>query len=332
MIKVSIIIPMYNVAHYLENCVNSVIEQNLDSNSFEVIMVNDESPDNSLEVAKNLAELYNFVTIISQKNKGLGGARNTGVKNAKGQYIFFLDADDWLLPNSLRKLINISDKYELDILEFGANLVNENSEVTSSMSTSSNSNIYNGIEYYNTIKYAGSACNKLYSNVFLKTNKLFFLEKIYGEDFEFNTRALFFTKRILAIKDVSVAFLQSSNSITRNNDKSKKDKYLNDYIHILSSIKEFRDSQLKKEQKDSINSFFNERLTMVNINAFYLMFKNNYSFSEIKNYKNTLKEKELFYIKHTVGIKKKELFRKIMLNNFFLFRPALAMKKILNTN
>lgn len=323
---------MYNVAHYLEKCVKSVINQNLKSGSFEVIMINDDSPDNSLEVANNLSEQQDFIRVISQKNKGLGGARNTGIKNSKGQYIIFLDADDWLLPNSLNKLIEISDKHELDILEFGADLVAENGETINTLSRSSGSKIYHGIEYYNTIKYAGSACNKLYSRTFLETNKLFFLEKIYGEDFEFNTRALFFTKRILAVENVSVAFLQSSNSITRNNDRGKKDKYLNDFVHILSSIKDFRDRYAQVNQNDSVDSFFNERLTMVNINAFYLMFKNNYSFNEIKKYKETLKKKKLFYIKHPVDIKKKELFRKIILNNFFLFRPIQIIKRTLNIN
>ena len=83
MIKASIIIPMYNVAQYIEKCVQSVIDQNLKPGTFEVIMVNDDSPDNSLEIATSLSKRYNFITIISQKNKGLGGARNTGIQNIK---------------------------------------------------------------------------------------------------------------------------------------------------------------------------------------------------------------------------------------------------------
>ncbi|MDD7885827.1 glycosyltransferase family 2 protein [Flavivirga sp. 57AJ16] len=332
MIKASIIIPMYNVAQYLDKCVKSIIAQNLKPGTFEVIMINDDSPDNSLEIATNLSKQYNFISIISQKNKGLGGARNTGIQNAKGDYIIFLDADDWLISNSVENIIKISDKHKLDILEFGAHLVAESGETVNTISRSSNEIIYNGIEYYNTIKYAGSACNKLYSRAFLQTNNLLFLEKIFGEDFEFNTRALFFAKRILAVENVCAAFLQSSNSITRNNDRAKKDKYLIDFTHILSSIRDFRDRYSHTNQSESVSSFFNERLTMVNINAFYLMFKNNYSFNEINKYKKTLKEKKLFYIKYPVAIKKKELFRKVMLKNFFLFRPAQLLKRALNTN
>lgn len=330
MVKASIIIPMYNVAKYLEKCVQSIIDQNFKPGTFEIIMVNDESPDNSLEIATTLSKHHNFINIISQRNKGLGGARNTGVQNSKGKYIIFLDADDWLLPNSIKDIITISDKHELDILEFGANLVAESGEIVSTVSKNSNLKIYNGIEYYNCIKYAGSACNKLYSRSFLETNKLVFLEKIYGEDFEFNTRALFFAKKVLAIENVCVAFLQSSNSITRNNDKSKKDKYLNDFIHILVNISNFRDSQSLHNKNKSVTAFFNERLTMVNINAFYFMFKNNYSYKELKKYRATLKKKNIFFIKHKVAIKKKEHFRKFILNNFFVFVITQPLKKYLN--
>ncbi|WP_299554770.1 glycosyltransferase family 2 protein [Seonamhaeicola sp.] len=328
MIKVSVIIPMYNVAHYLDRCVNSVIEQNLKPDSFEVLMIDDESPDNSREVANQLSKKFSFIRVFSQKNKGLGGARNTGIQNSKGAYILFLDADDWLLPNSLKDLISTSDEYGLDILEFGANRVAENGNTINTLSISTN-RVYSGIEYYNTIKYSGSACNKLYSRLFLQSNGLLFLEKIYGEDFEFNTRALFHAKKILAIKNVCAAFLQSPNSITRNRDKVKKDKYLNDFVIILSSISNFWKSLSDVQNDEAKTAFFRERLTMVNINAFYQMFKNNYSYDEINNYRKKLKSKDLFYINHPVAIKKKDLFRKVMLKNFFLFRISQPIKRVI---
>ncbi len=327
MIKFSIVIPMYNVAHYLDKCVNSVLDQNLKQGTFEVLMINDESPDNSLDVANRLADKYAFIKVISQKNKGLGGARNTGVSNASGKYIIFLDADDWLIPNSLESLVHICDTRELDILEFGAHLVSENEEILFTVSKNSDSKVYNGIEYYNTIKYSGSACNKMYRRDFLLEYKLVFLEKIYGEDFEFNTRSFYYAQRVLAINQVCAAFLQTSNSITRNNDKKKKDKYLNDFVIILSNISDFWKSVSDKVNDVAVSNFFTERLTMVNINAFYQMFKNNYSYKEIRDYKTKLKDKGLFYVDHSVAIKKKDLFRKIMLKNFFLFGLSQPIKK-----
>lgn len=110
MIKLSIIIPMFNVAQYLRKCVLSAFNQGLSTNEFEIIMVDDESPDNSLDIAKDMSKTHDNITVISQKNKGLGGARNTGITHAKGEYLLFLDADDYLLPNTFKFLVDMALK------------------------------------------------------------------------------------------------------------------------------------------------------------------------------------------------------------------------------
>ncbi|MDY8136293.1 glycosyltransferase family 2 protein [Aquimarina sp. 2201CG5-10] len=326
--KISVIVPMYNVAQYLQKCVDSVLQQNVGHEEIEIIMVNDESPDNSLEIANQLAEEHSCIKVVSQKNKGLGGARNTGVSNATGEYIVFLDADDWLVQNSLDKLLKLASDNNLDILEFGANLVNEDGEITSTVATNSEGKLYTGVTYYNTIKYSGSACNKLYSRLFWERHNLAFLEQIYGEDFEFNTRSFFYAQRVMATEIIGAEFLQTFNSITRNSDRSKKDKYARDYITILTSIRDFFETHRDDENKEIIK-FFTERLTMVNVNAFYLLFKNNYSFREITNYRRTLRKNGLLFITHEIANKKKNLFRKIMINNSYLFRFSQPIKKLL---
>lgn len=316
--RVSIIIPMFNVEQYLEKCITSVIAQNMKEDDFEVIMVNDESPDNSFLLATALSKKHNFIKVISQKNKGLGGARNTGILNASGKYLFFLDADDWLLPNKLTELVQMADKHILDILEFGANLVSTKSSVVSTVTYSSNNKIYNGIDYFNKVKYSWSACNKLYSREFLLKHNLFFLEKVYGEDFEFNSRVSFYVQKMMGIKNISVEFLQSENSITRNKSKNAKDKYLNDFYTALKSIYNFK--QLNAKTKNE-RAFFDERMTMINIDAFFMLLKNKYSYSEIEAYKTKLQANNLYYISSKVYDKKKNLFRIIFLKYFFfLFR------------
>lgn len=324
---VSIIIPMYNVAAYLNKCISSIFEQDIAITDLEIIMIDDESPDNSLEVATKLAKKHSNIKIISQKNKGLGGARNTGITNATGEYILFLDADDWFIPNTIKKIITKAKQNNLDILEYGFNQVNNNGKIVNSLAIC-NDNIFDGVNYYNNIKYAGSACNKLYSRSFLMENNLVFLEKIYGEDFEFNTRAYFFANKVMATDIICSEFLQSDNSITRNKSKSMKTKYLNDYIKILDNIKSF---YLKNniENKPEVAIYFGERLTLVNINAFFMMFKNKYSYKEILDYKKSLDTKKILYIKQTVTNKKKNIFRRIMLQNFFLFKFSQPIIKLI---
>ena len=129
MIQLSIIIPMYNVEKYIHKCIHSVVQNNLKRDDFEIIIVDDESPDNSLSIATEIAKEFDNITIISQKNKGLGGARNTGIQNAKGKYVLFLDSDDFYTPNSLETILKIAFDNELEILEFGAIVVDSTNKI-----------------------------------------------------------------------------------------------------------------------------------------------------------------------------------------------------------
>ena len=98
----SIIIPVYNVEQYLQDCLNSVVKQYYID--YELICVNDGSTDGSLVVLEEYQQKYPQITIISQQNKGLSAARNAGIQAAKGDYLFFLDSDDWIEPNTLEML------------------------------------------------------------------------------------------------------------------------------------------------------------------------------------------------------------------------------------
>ena len=98
-IKVSIVIPVYNVEKYLEECIESAIKQSL--NDIEIICINDGSTDSSLEILKKYEKKYSNIIVISQENKGLSASRNVGIRKAKGKYIYFLDSDDFIDTNSM---------------------------------------------------------------------------------------------------------------------------------------------------------------------------------------------------------------------------------------
>jgi glycosyltransferase involved in cell wall biosynthesis len=324
--KVSFIIPMFNVEKYLETCIGSVVNQGLYSDEFEILMINDESPDNSVNVANSIATKHSCVKVISQKNQGLGGARNTGIINAKGEYLLFLDADDIYIENTIKEILSIGILNNLDILEFGAQGIDEQGNITYQVSNNSSTKITSGIEYYNKIKYMNSACNKLYKRSFLLDNQLLFVEKIFGEDFEFNTRALYMAKRVMAIDNIVAQFLQTENSITRTKDIEKKRKYIDDLIDILRRIQKFR-LEFESLKKNGHNLFFNKRMTLTTIDIFFQMFKYNFPFSEILKTKHLLESENIFYSRNTVNDLKKNLFRTIFLNfNFFFFYIASNFK------
>ena len=115
--KLSIVIPVYNVAEYLPKCLDSILNQSF--NDFEVICVNDGSIDNSLDVLKSYREKDSRVVIIDKKNEGSGVARNTGIDAAQGEYLYFIDSDDWIEDDCLQKIINKADELKTDILIFG---------------------------------------------------------------------------------------------------------------------------------------------------------------------------------------------------------------------
>jgi glycosyltransferase involved in cell wall biosynthesis len=323
---ISVIIPMYNVAKYLETCVSSVLNQDIEERDYEILMINDGSLDDSEEVAKNLASRIPSIKIITQENKGLGGARNTGIKNAIGEFLIFLDADDLLFKGSLKNLIQICEKDKLDILEFGANKIDESGLVLSTITKESNGKIYKGIDYYKQIKYMGSACNKIYRRDFLLKNNLWFLEHIFGEDFEFNTRVLFFTNKIRAVSTIGAEFLQTTNSITRSTNRESKVKYLRSFFKILENLTSFK-TKVVSSDDNKIEEFFLERLTLTNIDIFYMMLKHDFTYKEMVAIKKELKEKNLLFLKNKVTDKQKNLFRIIISNAFYILKPLIYLKK-----
>ncbi|MBW1619750.1 glycosyltransferase family 2 protein [Empedobacter falsenii] len=116
--KLSIIIPVYNVENYIEECVKSIRSQSLTDDEYEIILVNDGSTDNSLSICELLVNSYSNIRLFNQPNKGQSTARNVGLKHAIGSYIFFIDSDDYLKPQYLKNLLNIIESQSLDFLGF----------------------------------------------------------------------------------------------------------------------------------------------------------------------------------------------------------------------
>lgn len=115
-VKVSVIIPVYNVENYLKPCLDSIIKQTL--KDIEIICVNDGSSDSSLEILKEYAEKDKRLKIIDQKNAGAGAARNVGLDNAVGEYVSFIDADDWVKHKLYKRLYSVAKAEDLDIIMF----------------------------------------------------------------------------------------------------------------------------------------------------------------------------------------------------------------------
>ena len=116
MAKLSIIVPVYNVEQYIKACIESLYRQEIAENDFEVIIVNDGTPDKSMEVIADIVTQYSNIIVVEQENQGLSAARNTGLKNANGEYILFVDSDDLLIDKSLQLLLELSISTKADLI------------------------------------------------------------------------------------------------------------------------------------------------------------------------------------------------------------------------
>lgn len=242
---ISVIVPCYNQAQYLDECLQSVLDQTYQN--WECIIVNDGSPDHTEEVAKKWLEKDNRFRYIYKENGGLSSARNAGIREAKGEYLFFLDCDD-LLPNIdsfyiYSKHINIV-KYDFissnlqEILAF-------NKITKDSFFNNKEEKELLGEDVFRSflkVDIPVIACNKLISRNLLLSSNITFKEGVYHEDELFTFLLCFFSKRVLLIQDITYQYnRQNSNSITLN----KTFKHFDDLISIISyKINFYTDNRL----------------------------------------------------------------------------------------
>lgn len=126
--KISIIIPVYKVEKYLKTCLDSLLEQDLSSNDYEIICINDGSPDNCFQILNDYAQKYSNISAVHQDNRGVSAARNKGLELAQGEYILFVDADDSLFPNVLGTLYTKAKSNALDLLYLQVDYFDENNQ------------------------------------------------------------------------------------------------------------------------------------------------------------------------------------------------------------
>ena len=195
--KVSVIIPVYNVEAYLKQCLDSVINQTL--KDIEIILVDDESPDNCPKICDDYAKKDKRIKVIHQKNKGLSGARNTGMEFATGEYIAFIDSDDWIEKTMLRTLFSTAEKHNSDVAVCNVNLCYPSGKVENKKywRYEKISQLYTEDIYSEFLISPCWSCNKIYKKNILDKLNLKFIENILYEDVPF------FTELFLNIQKIS---------------------------------------------------------------------------------------------------------------------------------
>jgi len=211
--KVSIVMPVYNVEKYLANCIQSVLNQTY--TNFELIVVIDGSPDNSEAIARKFEKLDSRIKVHTKPNGGISDARNFGLNIAIGEYIFFLDSDDWIEHDLLKENIEIMVDKQLDFLVFGfyQDSVDEEEKLIKQVKHLPEDNIWLNGEAIHLSPYMlnilGYAWNKIYRKQYLNQNNISFINGIsLFEDILFNAKVYQHSDRILFNKKAYVHYIQ----------------------------------------------------------------------------------------------------------------------------
>ena len=212
--ELSIVIPVYKVEQYIRKCLDSCLNQNVNHERYEIIAVNDGSPDNCEKILNIYQKKYKNIIVISQKNQGLSVARNTGLREAKGEYIWFIDSDDSIVENCLNDILKaLSDRP--DILNINYQKVFEDTRTPILVES----------KFINTGILTGGldtpAQFGIYNRRFLNFNNLEFYPGIYHEDIEFKPRVTYLARRISFHSPIVYNYLQRTNGSITSSFKLK---------------------------------------------------------------------------------------------------------------
>lgn len=298
--KVSVVIPVYNVEKYLVECMDSVINQTF--KDIEIICVNDGSTDDSLAILEYYAKLDDRIKIITQENRGLGNARNVGMRHASGDYLVFIDSDDYISLDTIAKLYNNSLSNGSDIVIFKIARFDNEGNVNYKLPGFDFDDFFEEVDFnnfsftYSDIKKyvmnaSFSACLKFYKKeIFDKQDDLIFPEGIAYEDVPFHIKIMLYANKISFVPEFLYYYRFNPNSIINTSSNGDDIFIICDMVESFLR-KNYYYAEFKEEfELFKISQIFNYLLT-TNTEDYFLMAKK--EFSEMSIEKNNLIPKSL---------------------------------------
>ena len=265
----SIIIPVYNVEAYLAECLDSVFSQQLCD--CEVIAVNDGATDNSRNILSAYQLKYPELIIIDQYNKGLSGARNSGMACAKGEYVYFIDSDDYLLPNAIEAILNAIQSTNAEVIGFNATA---NGDTVYIPSFKVSKLVITGIRFFSEFFIENgfhpffNIALYVYRKSFLEFHNLYFKKGIYHEDILFTLQVFYYTKSICGYNISIFNYRQNREGSITTNIKLKN---LSDKSKICRELDCFY------QEHNFENKYFYNTIFYIYIFTIYQALQNGYS-------------------------------------------------------
>lgn len=318
--KVSIIVPVYNVSEYLSKCLSSLVAQSLED--IEILIVNDGSTDNSGEIARQYAEKYpNMIRFFEKKNGGLSDARNFGIEHATGEFLAFVDSDDYVSPNMMQDMYTLAQTHHADMVICNLQKVNEREEITQKLTQLPNfplafalkdrSDAFSDMSYF--------ACNKLFRRCLFEKER--FTKGIHFEDIELIPRILLKCNTITRTDAYHYQYFERSNSISKSHtikgldmlkavekvektyrrmgmplgEKALKDfMILEGYFSFIPYLAFVKDDEVYQKMKCELQSFLSKNdISKIDILRYHRFGKNYILSLPLK--------KQLYYLFHLAG-------------------------------
>lgn len=308
MIDISIIIPVYNKEKYIEKCLISL--ENQIFKNFEVIIVNNKSTDNSVLICKKFIQNNKNYQLIDLNERGVSNARNIGIEKARGKYIQFIDADDYIDANMLSELMNIVDKYNPELILSGIRKVNHKHEIIKEIvpkylgAMNKDDFFSNFAEIQRKTGLYGYISNKLINRKLIEKNSLRFNVNIkLAEDLDFYINVYKYVTKVYVIRKAFYNYVQQTENSSTDGHKK------NDYITQIGIL--IKEQQMLKEN-NSLNCENKINLDII-ISNFILCFIyefNKTSYKEMIDYINLL---SIINIKDNIYYKDKKISDKLVL-------------------
>lgn len=219
--KISVIIPAYNIDKFIGECIESLKIQTL--TEFQVVLVNDGSTDRTLDIIEDLIENDNRFSVINKKNEGVNRAREDGLKASSGQYILFIDGDDFIASNTLELLYNNAIKYKSDIVCYDSIIYWDDKSIKKTTEDFIVKNQQEYLEACLTDKVIPSLWSKLYKRELFMNNNVSLPNIRYGEDLALNVLLALNCFSVSKVNECLYYYRQRENSVTYNNNGSVYD-------------------------------------------------------------------------------------------------------------
>lgn len=254
--KLSIIVPMYNVEKYIEKCLKSLLNQDLSRDDYEILIINDGSKDRSKHIVNEYMKNNKNIRMINQKNGGQSKARNTGIDNAKGEYLFFVDSDDYIEDYTLQSIVNKAINNKLEMLFFNINIISNDTNWLCYPESEYNCKIMSGIDFFTLMNVNNGPWGYLISKKFLDENNIRFIEGKFCEDGMFLIDCIFVAKKVLLLEKHIYNYVRREQSTTTKKDNEHKLKMIYDYLFAVKHLDEY----YKKAANKGYDKKFLEKL------------------------------------------------------------------------